>query len=131
MLVASDTAVLSARLPETIKFPCEIVVVPVYEFAPDNVHVPVPFLVRVPVVVAMMLANEFPVAVPSSVNAYVPVMLPALSNIMFPEFALIVAAPPKVIKPLKVVAVPLEFVRAPADPYPIPLKVKGSVTSKV
>jgi len=79
----------------------------------------------------MMLANEFPVAVPSSVNAYVPVMLPALSNIMFPEFALIVAVPPKVIKPLKVVAVLLEFVRAPADPYPVPLKVKGSVASKV
>ena len=68
---------------------------------PDKVHVPVPFLVKPPVVVPIMLARLLPVAVPSNVKVKVgPVMVPALLITMLPLLALIVLALPKVIKPL-------------------------------
>ena len=65
---AIATADESDKDPVTVNVPLEIVVMPVYELAPDNVQVPVPVLVSPPVVVPIAPAIELPVDVPSKVK---------------------------------------------------------------
>src|SRR5258706_3439976 len=113
VVAASPNMIAEAALPNApaeperefvpaINVPALIVVVPVYVFTPDNVHVPIPFFVNVPEPVPIILAIllEF-VCVPSNERPKVdPVMVPAFENAIVPLFVNKVLALPSVNKPL-------------------------------
>ena len=102
-----------------------MVVNPLYVLAPDNVHVPEPLLVSVPVPVPMIEAiDPLPEPVKVSPNPE-PVMVPTLLIVkVAPLFDPIVLALPKVIKPDNDdVPVP---VNAPLLLTPVPLMVMAS-----
>ena len=84
---AFDRSALSEPEPDTVSVPAEIVVLPLYVLAPDNVNVPEPDLVSVPVDVAIGSATTTSPVFESNVKLNVPVIaLPvAGSNVKVPE----------------------------------------------
>ena len=99
--------------------------------AADNVQVPEPSLVSVPLVVPMILANELPDAVPPRVSPKVaPVIVPVLERTIFPVETMLLEDP-SVIKPLYVEAVPEVLHNAPPLLTPVPLRVNASAVARV
>ena len=82
---------------DTLKVPAVILVTPEYEFKPESVQVPVPFLVKPPVVVAITpLSVALPVPVSTKLNA-APVIPPDNVNAPLPEASKMAPVPVRLI----------------------------------
>lgn len=97
--VTPPATVPSAVLCVALKAPLEIVVRPVYEFAPERVQIPPPTLVSVPVVVPIIDAIDPPWSPPSVKPNVAPVMMPALVSAMVPVPPTMELAAVKVMRP--------------------------------
>jgi hypothetical protein len=81
------------------KVPAVRVVPPEYVFTPDKIRVPLPFLVRAPLEVAMIpLTVVLPA--PANIRLYVPLIAFVLLSVKVPSVDPIVVLAPSVIAPL-------------------------------
>ena len=123
-----DESAPSEPEPDTVSVPAEIVVIPLYVLAPDNVNVPTPDFVKVPEPVVIAAIDDVPAL--STVNPMsVPVTPP--DNVNEPASICTSDADVNNVTAPEIMFVPLVLLIAPAFDTPVPVISIGSATVKV